>query len=134
MLSLVLRTDRPEAECWLYEGNRQLDYYAWQAHRKLAETLHQTIHKALAANNYSLHDLSGIVIFAGPGSFTGLRIGVSVANTLAYSLKIPIIGQATLNGEVDWVKTGLDKLQQDEDDKQVVPLYGAAVKTTLPRK
>lgn len=44
-----------------------------------------------------LEDLSGIVLSAGPGSFTGLRIGYSLAKGLAHSLNIPIVEVATLD-------------------------------------
>lgn len=37
-------------------------------------------------------DLSGIAVTTGPGSFTGLRVGISIANTLAHELRIPING------------------------------------------
>lgn len=41
-------------------------------------------------------DLSGIAVTGGPGSFTGLRIGMSVAKTMSMVLKIPVIGVSTL--------------------------------------
>lgn len=44
----------------------------------------------------ALADLSLIAVARGPGSFTGLRIGMSVAKTLAYVLKVPIVGVDTL--------------------------------------
>jgi hypothetical protein len=40
MLIITLRTDKPDAEIGLFDSSRQLDYYTWQAHRQLAETLH----------------------------------------------------------------------------------------------
>lgn len=48
-------------------------------------------------SNISFKDLSGIAISAGPGSFTGLRIGYSLAKGLAHSLKIPMIEVPTLD-------------------------------------
>ncbi len=42
-----------------------------------------------------LSDLKGIVVIKGPGSFTGLRVGIAVANQFAHQLKIPIIGLRT---------------------------------------
>jgi len=41
-------------------------------------------------------DLEAVAVSMGPGSYTGLRIGVSVAKGLAYSLNIPVIGVSTL--------------------------------------
>jgi tRNA threonylcarbamoyl adenosine modification protein YeaZ len=40
----------------------------------------------------SYDDLSAVAVTVGPGSFTGIRIGVSTANTMAYGLNIPVIG------------------------------------------
>jgi|SRR3989344_4617728 len=57
------------------------------------------IEKILKKNNLKLKDLTGIEVNTGPGSFTGLRVGVSVANALGFSLRIPVnnkkIGQFT---------------------------------------
>lgn len=47
----------------------------------------------LHTTNYQLHTLKGIEVETGPGSFTGIRVGVSVANALAYSLGIPVNGK-----------------------------------------
>jgi len=50
------------------------------------------IDKFLKENNVNLQDLKAITVFRGPGSFTGLRVGISIANTLAFVLEIPIFG------------------------------------------
>ncbi len=49
--------------------------------------------KILSKHNLSLHDLTGIEVNLGPGSFTGLRVGVAVANALGTLLRIPINGK-----------------------------------------
>lgn len=41
-------------------------------------------------NNLDIHDLKKIIVVNGPGSFTGIRIGLSIAKTMAYALKIDI--------------------------------------------
>ena len=49
--------------------------------------------KALETIQKTVKDISEIEINLGPGSFTGLRVGVSIANALSFALKIPINGQ-----------------------------------------
>jgi len=44
-----------------------------------------------------IQDLEGIVVILGPGSFTGLRIGLSLAKSLAFTLKIPLVGIPSLD-------------------------------------
>ncbi len=61
-----------------------------------AEKLHIFIDEILNKNNISLQDLSAISVSKGPGSYTGLRIGVSTAKALAYALQIPLISVSTL--------------------------------------
>ncbi len=51
------------------------------------------IERLLKENNLDFKDLVGIEVATGPGSFTGLRVGVSVANALGFSLGIPINGK-----------------------------------------
>jgi len=56
-----------------------------------AEKLTLLIQELFDQNTYSIKDLSAICISSGPGSFTGLRIGVAVAKGLCYGLNIPLI-------------------------------------------
>ena len=102
-----------------------------------AELLLKTINDLLVANKKKLKDLKGIIIVQGPGAFSALRIGISTANALAYSLNIPIapirlkeIGDH-LKDSLDLEKAflnGLKKLKNKTkfDLKKVVkPFYGA---------
>lgn len=130
MLILTIRTDKPEAEIGLYEEDSQLAYETWQAHRQLAETIHTKLSELLEGCNKSMYDVQGIVLYKGPGSFTGLRIGASVANALAYSLNAPIAGA---NGDT-WQKDGTTRLLSNENDKIVTLEYGAPVHITKQKK
>ena len=64
---------------------------------QLAEQIFTFIHDKLVENQADWTDLTEITFFAGPGSFTGLRIGAAVVNTLADQLQIPLKNQ---DGEV----------------------------------
>lgn len=64
--------------------------YKWESGRDLAENLHKFIHDKLMENGADFSDISEIVFMAGPGSFTGLRIGAAVVNALASELDVPL--------------------------------------------
>ena len=130
MIILSIRTDKPLAEIGLYDDHKLIADHSWQAHRQLAETIHLELKKLIEGSNKSWADLSGIVFYKGPGSFTGLRIGASVANALASSLKIPIAGEQS----EEWLQTGIDKLISNHDDQAVSIEYGKPVNITQPRK
>ncbi|HWK69064.1 MAG TPA: tRNA (adenosine(37)-N6)-threonylcarbamoyltransferase complex dimerization subunit type 1 TsaB [Rhizobiaceae bacterium] len=61
-----------------------------------AERLMATIAEALHAAGAEYSDLGGLAVSTGPGSFTGVRVGVSTIRGLALALKIPAIGITTL--------------------------------------
>src|SRR6056297_4122729 len=61
-----------------------------------AEQLHVFISECIAEVDVSLADLDAVAISKGPGSYTGLRIGVSAAKGLCFSLDIPLISVPTL--------------------------------------
>ena len=61
-----------------------------------AEKLHEFIKVVLAEANIELTDLNAIAVSKGPGSYTGLRIGVSAAKGLCFALNIPLISINTL--------------------------------------
>jgi tRNA threonylcarbamoyladenosine biosynthesis protein TsaB len=130
MLVLTIRTDNPDAEVGLFKDGKKLAYETWPAHRELSTTLHRKIEDLLKGGGKALQDLNGIVCFQGPGSFTGLRIGLTVADTLAYSLQLPIVAAM----EDDWIQTGLDRLKAGEDDRIALPHYGAPVHITPQKK
>src|SRR5258708_2290268 len=48
------------------------------------------IDKILKKHKLTVRDINNIEVNAGPGSFTGIRVGVSIANALSYALKIPV--------------------------------------------
>jgi tRNA threonylcarbamoyladenosine biosynthesis protein TsaB len=128
--TLVIRTDKPEAELYVLEDSKKLVELKWQAHRKLAETLNFKIDEILNKSSISYSDLDAIAVYKGPGSFTGLRIGISTANALAYGLGLPIVACA---GN-DWLDKAAKDLANGKNDKIAVPNYGAPVRTTKPRK
>jgi tRNA threonylcarbamoyl adenosine modification protein YeaZ len=127
---LALRTDKPEAELYLYKNNKLADSFKWTAHRELADTLLTQIQNLLKKNNMELNKLTGVIVFTGEGSFTGLRIGSTVANTMAYSYDIPIVSAEGKN----WLNDGLKKLPAAKPGGYVVPKYHSEPNITTSKK
>lgn len=69
-----------------------------------------------------LQDVNGVVVSIGPGSYTGLRIGVSTAKSIAYALEIPVITVNTLES-IAWGAYNDNQLQEEEFS--VVPMIDA---------
>lgn len=90
--------------------------YEWDSGHALAEKLLQFIHDKLQENQADWSDLTEITFMSGPGSFTGLRIGATVVNTLAHELKIPIYDH------------------RGHQVKIIVPDYGRGANISTPRK
>jgi len=129
MIILTIRTDKPEAEVGLFDNEHTLGYTKWQAHRELSATIHHKIEALLRPAQKTWSDLEGIVAFRGPGSFTGLRIGLSVANALSYALQLPIVA----SGDPDWIKNGCVRLIKGDNEQLALPEYGAPVHITEPK-
>ena len=127
MLTLCIRTDKPEAELYLFDEEKELGRVVWLAHRQLAETIQRKIDELLRLQRRTLQDIEKVCVYRGPGSFTGLRIGISVANALAYSLQIPIAGA---EGE-NWLK---ESLQSEPAPGPIVPMYGFDPHITKQKK
>lgn len=120
---LYLDTSEPEAVIAIYDGDKPLLEEKWQAHRELSATLSGKYEEVLKKTKLKQEELGGIIVFQGPGSFTGLRIGISFANALAYGLSVPIYGTKE-KGKSELTNPG----------EIVVPEYGAPPKITKAKK
>lgn len=80
----------------LYDGD-DFSELTWDAGRNQTSTLSVEIMHLLSLSRVNLSDLGAIAVAIGPGSFNGLRVGLSVAKGLCYGLKIPICGVGTLD-------------------------------------
>lgn len=129
---MILLLDTSTAECrlWLVGDDDEKTTQVWQADREMARFLIRYLWETLGAQELTWDDITGIGVFRGPGSFTGLRIGMTVLNTIASSEHIPIVGA---EGE-NWQDEVLAKLRNGQDDKIVLPHYGRDARITKPRK
>lgn len=124
---LAIKTNADPSEVYLLDDNGEImKEKIWPAGRTLARDLLSEIEKLVGDFN----NLTGLIVFRGPGSFTGLRIGITTVNALAYSQNIPVVGT---NGD-NWRAAGIKRLRNGENDRIVLPEYGAAPNITKPKK
>lgn len=128
---MILLLDTSNSLCHVRLVAEGLDAQdSWDAGRELSKGILSWLQDFMTQNGKKWSDISGIVVFQGPGSFTGLRIGITVMNTVSYSEGVPVVGTT---GE-DWQGEGLERLNKGENDHVVVPVYGAEANITQPRK
>ena len=129
---LALDTSTPITELFLADsGGKILKQIKAETGNQLSDQLLQIIEDTLKDADLKLSGLTGLIFVSGPGSFTGLRIGASTINALAYSLNIPVVGVPM---GPDWLIKGLARLNDMEDDKIVKLEYGAEAHITKQRK
>lgn len=126
---LLLDTSTSVCKLTLIDGDWRYDDQ-WQADRGLAKGLLGYLRDQLAKSGKTWADIAAIGTFQGPGSFTGLRIGLTVLNTIADSRSIPIVGT---KGD-DWQTQAVEKLRESNDEKIILPHYGSEAHITKPRK
>lgn len=80
----------------LSKGDQQLSLVESDQERSHASLLNRFIRQAVSDAGHDLKQLDAVAVSMGPGSYTGLRIGVSTAKGIAYALKIPLLASGTL--------------------------------------
>ena len=126
---LFLDTSTGNCRIWLDENN-----FEKELNRNMARDILKFLEDSLRNIGKDYKDLEGIGFFAGPDSFTGLRIGASVVNTLADGLNIPIVAVKKEDENDNWRQKAFEKLKNNENDKIALPFYGRGANITKPRK
>lgn len=96
MLTLCLEASAKTASAALFEDGNFLGQYFQASGLTHSRTLLPMAESLLKNTDRSLQDLDLIAVAHGPGSFTGLRIGLAAAKGLAWALEIPAVGVSTL--------------------------------------
>jgi tRNA threonylcarbamoyladenosine biosynthesis protein TsaB len=106
-LLLALDTSTSIASVALFDGQRILSETTWVAGREHSTRVLVEVEAALARVGQTPGHLTGLVVARGPGSFTGVRVALSVAKGICAGLSIPLWGVSSLDvlahaaGQVD---------------------------------
>jgi tRNA threonylcarbamoyladenosine biosynthesis protein TsaB len=97
MMVLGIDTSTTSGSIGLIHDERVISEFLLNLSVTHSERLLDGIDLVLKKAHYTLGDLDGFAISLGPGSFTGLRIGVSTVKGLAYAVQKPVVGVSTLD-------------------------------------
>jgi tRNA threonylcarbamoyl adenosine modification protein YeaZ len=129
---LAIDTTEPNTGIGLM-GDRLTKIKTWVSERNQSQELLPKIAALLKANRVKPAELRQVAVNLGPGSFTGLRVGISVANAFGYGLDIPVIGKARLVGDArERIQQLLQLTTKIKRFRQVLPVYGAPPNITQP--
>lgn len=92
MILKIDTTKREEVIVELWENKKQIDKIV-VTQKTGSQALLPAIAKILKKNKVEFRDIKEVKVAAGPGSFTGTRVGVAVANAIGFALNIPVNGK-----------------------------------------
>ena len=118
MIVLALETSALAGSVALFDGDRLLAARELDPARRSAQTFAPAIAELLATAGIVPRDVKLVATTVGPGSFTGLRVGVTAAKTFAYAVGAEVLGLNTL--EVIAAQTPLELLENDAAEVQAV--------------
>ena len=96
MRILALETSSSSGSIAVMEDDRVLGESAFDPGQRTAQSFAPAVRRQLEAVDWLPRDIQLVAVALGPGSFTGLRIGVTAAKTLAYAVGAEVIGANTL--------------------------------------
>ena len=97
MLSLILDSANKELGVAIAKDNEIIDEIKYDAWQKQSELMIPEIEKIFKRNSISPKDINEILVSQGPGSYTGVRIALTIAKVYAYALNLPIYAFSSLN-------------------------------------
>ena len=107
-MQLAIDTSTDTASLTLTQDSEVLAELTWCCEQNHSTQLLPRLTTLLNQSKLDIQSTSGIIVAKGPGSFNGLRVGISTAKGLAFSLGIPIVGISSLEAEAyQHAETGL---------------------------
>ena len=106
-MALLLGIDTTTKNCSvaLFKNNVLIDFYEEVSDKYMhAERLTLFIINLLNNNSVKFNDIEAVIVSKGPGSYTGLRIGVGTAKGICYALNLPLISYITKRGMKKFIR------------------------------
>ena len=97
MYQLLLDSSNKFLSVGLAKDGKVVDKISYEAWQRQSEMMVTEVDNILKRNKIDKKDLDTVIVGVGPGSYTGVRIGVTIAKTIAYALKIKLVGKSSLS-------------------------------------
>lgn len=94
---LAVDTSTAQVGLALYDGSQVISEYAWRSSQRHTVELAPAISELLTRCGLTMEDVRGLGVALGPGSFTSLRVGLSLVKGLALARRLPLVGIPTLD-------------------------------------
>ena len=107
MYCLLIDTSNENLSVGLSEEGKIVDEVSYEAWQRQSELLVDEINKMLKKHSLTRQDLSSVSVSKGPGSYTGVRIALTVAKVTAFALNIPLYLSSSLEVLKDPNKTSI---------------------------
>src|SRR5438093_4669843 len=124
---LALDTSTSLAGLALHDGSRVHYEQTWLAGRHHSEQVLQQVARALEMVGLEVAGLQALAVARGPGSFTGVRVGLALAKGLALGSGLPLYGVGTLDALADaftWANTAVRVFVEAGRGRWVTARYG----------
>ena len=97
MYQLLLDSSNKFLSVGLAKDGKVVDKICYEAWQRQSEMMVTEVDNILKRNSIDKKELDAVVVGIGPGSYTGVRIGVTIAKTIAYALKIKLVAKSSLS-------------------------------------
>jgi len=112
---LAIETSSPRLSLAIGDRTKIVASYTGAHDWRHSETLFDGIEKLLRRARWTIQSLTGVSVSIGPGSFTGIRIGLALARALGQSLRVPVVGINSLEVMAAGAKTRAEWLAPQID-------------------
>lgn len=136
MYTLLLDSSNKLLVVGLAKDNKVIDYIIYEAWQKQSEYMINEINNIFTRNNIDPKEINGIIVTKGPGSYTGLRIALTIAKMYGYILNIPVYALSSLEILLDSKEDNINTicLMNARSSRSYIGIYSSNKEVLLEDK
>lgn len=107
MITILLDSSNTKLTVGIADGKSVIDFVSYEAWQQQSEFMVDELDKILKKHNFNRKDIKDIIVAIGPGSYTGVRIAITIAKVMALALSIPVFEVSSLRVLKDYDKESI---------------------------